>query len=30
MSKGRIVESGGHEELLGMKGKYWELYESGV
>ncbi|RQD80028.1 MAG: ATP-binding cassette domain-containing protein, partial [Methanocalculus sp. MSAO_Arc2] len=30
MSKGRIVESGGHEELLGRKGKYWELYESGV
>ncbi|MCP1663260.1 ABC-type multidrug transport system fused ATPase/permease subunit [Methanocalculus sp. AMF5] len=30
MSKGRIVESGGHEELLEMKGKYWELYESGV
>ncbi|WP_343089255.1 ATP-binding cassette domain-containing protein [Methanocalculus natronophilus] len=30
MSKGRIVESGGHEELLERKGKYWELYESGV
>ncbi|RQD82474.1 MAG: ATP-binding cassette domain-containing protein, partial [Methanocalculus sp. MSAO_Arc2] len=30
MSKGRIVESGRHEELLGMKGKYWELYEKGV
>jgi ABC-type multidrug transport system fused ATPase/permease subunit len=30
MSKGRIVESGGHEELLGKKGQYWELYESGV
>lgn len=30
MSKGRVVESGGHMELLEMKGKYWELYESGV
>lgn len=29
MSKGRIVESGNHEELLEMKGKYWELYETG-
>lgn len=30
MSKGRIVESGGHEKLLERKGKYWELYERGV
>ncbi|MDG6250488.1 ABC transporter ATP-binding protein [Methanocalculus sp.] len=30
ISKGRIVENGGHEELLEMKGKYWELYEKGV
>jgi len=27
MSKGRIVESGNHDELMGRKGKYWELYE---
>ena len=30
MGRGRIVESGSHEELLKMRGKYWELYESGV
>lgn len=27
MSKGKIVESGSHEELLEIRGKYWELYE---
>ncbi len=26
MDHGRIVESGNHEELLGAKGKYYELY----
>lgn len=28
MSKGRVVESGNHEELMVMKGRYYELYES--
>ena len=25
---GRIVESGNHEELLAVKGKYYELYQT--
>ena len=29
MSGGRIVESGNHDELMEVKGKYYELYESG-
>jgi len=28
MSRGKIVESGSHEELMGMRGRYYELYES--
>jgi len=28
MSRGKIVESGSHEELIKMKGRYYELYES--
>jgi len=27
MSKGRIVEGGGHEELLERRLRYWKLYE---
>lgn len=27
MSRGRIVEMGSHEELMGMRGRYCELYE---
>ena len=30
MSRGKIVESGIHEELMGMRGRYYELYESGI
>lgn len=26
MDKGKIVESGSHEKLLSLKGKYYELY----
>lgn len=29
MSRGRVVESGGHEELMEKKGKYYELYNRG-
>jgi ABC-type multidrug transport system fused ATPase/permease subunit len=28
MSKGKIVESGTHDELMKRKGSYYELYES--
>lgn len=28
MSKGRVVESGSHDELIEKKGKYYELYKS--
>lgn len=28
MSRGRIVESGSHDKLMEMKGRYYELYES--
>ncbi|NMB78988.1 MAG: ABC transporter ATP-binding protein [Methanomicrobiales archaeon] len=28
MSKGRIVESGNHEQLMAKEGKYYELYET--
>ncbi|MCD8364532.1 MAG: ABC transporter ATP-binding protein/permease [Clostridiales bacterium] len=28
MDRGRIVETGNHEELLARKGKYYELYET--
>lgn len=27
MSRGKIVESGSHEELMGMRGRYYEMYE---
>ena len=26
MDQGRIVESGSHEELIGRKGRYYDLY----
>jgi len=29
MRRGRIVESGNHDELMRMRGRYYELYESG-
>ncbi len=29
MSKGRVIESGTHDELMEMKGRYYELYELG-
>lgn len=29
MSKGRIVESGSHEELMEKQGRYYELYKRG-
>ncbi len=28
MSRGRIVESGSHDNLMNMRGRYYELYES--
>lgn len=27
MDKGQIIEQGSHEELLKLKGRYWELWE---
>jgi ABC-type multidrug transport system fused ATPase/permease subunit len=28
MGKGRVVEKGTHKELLGMKGRYWQMCQS--
>jgi ATP-binding cassette subfamily B protein len=30
LEKGEIVERGSHEELLEMKGRYYELYTGAV
>ena len=28
MDRGRIVETGGHDELMARQGAYWRLYEA--
>lgn len=30
IDRGRIVESGSHDELIAMRGRYYNLYESGI
>ena len=30
LEKGKIIERGSHEELLAMKGRYYELYTGKV